>query len=130
MVLADRRHVVPAPDRKRGGRERAEIAAEGHDQRGAFEVRTDDRSRPETAELDPVAAEAPRDPRRDLGVRQALAQVGGLDHLLGRDPGIARHRAIGVAVNPGEKIVNWIPAWRASACADSVSALTPAFAAA
>ena len=37
---------------------------------------------------------------------------------------------MGVAVNPGEKIVNWIPALRVSACADSVSAFTPAFAAA
>ena len=40
------------------------------------------------------------------------------------------HSAIGVAVNPGEKIVNWMPAFLVSACADSVSAFTPAFAAA
>jgi hypothetical protein len=45
-------------------------------------------------------------------------------------PAACVHSAIGVAVKPGEKIVNWIPAFRVSACADSVSAFTPAFAAA
>ena len=45
-------------------------------------------------------------------------------------PASRAHADIGVAVKPGEKIVNWMPALRASACADSVSALTPAFAAA
>ena len=48
----------------------------------------------------------------------------------GATPASRVHCAIGVAVKPGEKIVNWMPALRASACADSVSALTPAFAAA
>ena len=61
---------------------------------------------------------------------QPLAEIRRLHHLLGGDAAARVHSAIGVAVNPGEKIVNWMPAFLVSACADSVSAFTPAFAAA
>jgi hypothetical protein len=62
--------------------------------------------------------------------RSASPRSAGCTISSGVTPAALVHCDIGVAVKPGEKIVNWMPSLRASAGADSVSALTPALAAA
>jgi hypothetical protein len=62
--------------------------------------------------------------------RSASPRSDGWTISSGSTPAARAHDAIGVAVKPGLRIVSCTPASRSSICADCVSALTPAFAAA
>src|SRR5262245_53956025 len=106
IVLADGGHIVPTLDSETCRRQAREVAAEGHDPRGALEIRPRHPVRAQALRVDAVPAKSLHDTRRDLrvGLGAGRSRGQGKTALRGETPEVlARDDALRRAVQTHEQ---------------------------